>query len=107
MADGSSGHTKVPTAVGEFIATAPVAIGEDFIIDFGVPADDCNAEELNRVAARLVRVASATLRVALMRGDNDSDMPNTFNDSIEGAAMLLQLSLGLQDGAKKLASKAG
>lgn len=105
MADGSV-HTQ-DSSQGEVTASpATVFIGKDYLFDFGIPTDMCDADEMQNIAFGLVKFAKATLRVACVRGDNDADLPNTFAEAVEGAAVLLELASGVQAAAAKMRGKA-
>lgn len=94
MADGSvSTHRDVPSTC------VPLAFGQDLLLDLKVPSDIGEPDELRAASTMLVRSASAVLRVALVRGDDHSDLPGTFSGAVEGAALLLQLALGFQEAA--------
>lgn len=94
MADGSvSGHRNVPAP------TFPLAFGQDLLLDVQLPGDVGESDELWAASKSLVKAANAVLRVALVRGDDHADLPGTFSGAVEGAALLLQLALGLQDAA--------
>lgn len=103
MADGSVFET--PAADGTYFAAIPLLVKKDWLIDLGVPEEMSDAKGLQSLGEELGSMASAALRVALMRGDDPSDMPGTFGDAIEGASTLLQLSRGFAAAAATLAKK--
>lgn len=103
MADGSVFDR--PAANGTYFAAVPLLVKKDWLIDLGVPGDMTDAEGLRSLSEELGSMAAAALRVALMRGDDHSDMPGTFADAVEGAATLLQLSMGFAAAAATLAKK--
>ena len=92
MADGSVSPGS-NEATSQQISAA-VMIDQDWILDLPIPdpREIGSAGAYVRIAERLSQMASATLRVALVRGENDSDIPNTFSDAVQSAAILLQLS---------------
>jgi len=92
MADGSVNPASNEAASQQI--TAAVMIDQDWILDLPIPGpkDIGGADAYVRISERLSQMASATLRVALVRGENDSDMPMTFSDAVQSAAILLQLS---------------
>ena len=101
MADGSL-NPQAPVAQWNYVANAPVCLGQEFVVDFGIPSDQADSNDFRRMSERLAGIATACLRVALVRGKNDGDMPGTFAGAVEGAWVLLQLSTGLRDGAAAL-----
>lgn len=103
MADGSVFEPTV--ADGTYFAAIPLLVKKEWLIDLGVPEEMSDAKGLRSLSEEFGFMASATLRVALMRGDDHSDMPGTFASAIEGASTLLQLSQGFAAAAATLAVK--
>lgn len=101
MADGSVGPGSTTTTSQDPV-NADVCIDENWLLSFCVPDGIAGPETYLDLADRLTQMASATLRVALMRGDNQSDLPNTFSDAVHGAAVLLQLSSGVTAQARAI-----
>lgn len=99
MADGSSNFARMAARGSEVVV--PLSIGQEYVLDLGVQPD-LEVESFRDISGRLARAAHATLRVALARGDDTSDMPGTFAGAIEAAALLLQLSIGLNETAQTL-----
>lgn len=103
MADGSV--FEPPAADDTYFAAIPLLVKKDWLIDLGVPEEGSDAKDLRSLSEELGFMASAALRVALMRGDDHSDMPGTFASAVEGASTLLQLSRGFAAAAATLAEK--
>lgn len=101
MADGSvnpTTSTKAPSA------SAPLLIDQRWLFELEIPAptEVGGADAYVQISERLSQMASATLRVALVRGEADSDMPGTFSDAVHSAAILLQLSIAATAMARQM-----
>lgn len=103
MADGSV--FEPPAADDTYFAAIPLLVKKEWLIDLGVPEEMSDANGLRSLSEELGAMAAASLRVALIRGDDHSDMPGTFAAAVEGASILLQLSQGFAAAAATLAGK--
>lgn len=93
---------KIAATDSRYVEGIVVIAGDDFCIDLGIPTDQVDGAEMRRLADRLTEMASANLQLAIVRGDDDSDMPRTLEDALLGIGVLLRLSIGLKEGAAKL-----
>ena len=103
MADGSIGQDS--TRAPDYQERATVLIGLNHVLQLGVPSLTYDPPGLREVAKELGLLAEAALRNAVCRGDDDTDRPGTLQRAIEGAHVLLQLSLGVHDAADALSAK--
>jgi hypothetical protein len=104
MADGSvTNHLESKSEdFDRPIAAATLMFGEDFLVDLDLLRREVDAEMLEDLAGRLGRFASAALHLARLRGENDSDMPETLSNAMGAAEICLQLSNGFASAAREL-----
>lgn len=89
----------------DYITTAPITLDGGYLLELGVPDSVVGAETMRKLSQHLCSCATATLRVARIRGDADEDMPGTYDHAVAAAELCLQLSSGLLDAAEKTAAR--
>lgn len=98
MADGS-----VREGTGrEFIHSASVGMKGDYYMEFGIPTLVIGSASMVEYAKEMAGWARATLYVARLRGEDDSDLPGTMDNALAAAEFLFQLAAGLEEAASRL-----
>src|SRR3546814_11967388 len=83
-------------------SVASVGMKDDFYLEFGVPSRCCGAETMAEYAEQMAGWARAALKCARYRGDNDSDLPEVFDDALAASEVLFWLCSVLGQAAQLL-----
>lgn len=91
MANESVVETPIAVAF-DCVAVAPIGMKDDFYLELGVPSRIVGAETMAEYAEQMAGWARAALKCARYRGDNDSDLPEVFDDALAASEFLFLLS---------------